>query len=277
MKKKIIAFCVLIVVGILFFNFCSENSLQLHKEVCSTDITVYIDKNESLFLSDEYFCEVNLLFEQIKKENGKLGILNESNKIAAKAVVNKMMDDLENNPNSLENHKNYKRFFETFDKNIRELDSITERMHFFRNTLNSYSGAPANLLDMIDLTARGEWQLFSATFHRFNYGSINGALNIKVLTADGRFEAVYNTETGKIVTDPANIGTYNYAPGSINPVKFYLHNKYDKKPWKKWGNTKGFSYDDIMRLESGHGSDEAKNNSKEVERLIQQRKSQLAN
>lgn len=128
---------------------------------------------------------------------------------------------------------------------------------------------------MIDLAAKGEWYLFSAKFHRFNYGGINGALNVKFLSADGRFEAIYNTVTGKIVTDPANIGTYNYAPGSVNPIEFYIHDKYDKKPWKKWGNVKEFSYDDIMSLESGHSSDEATNNNKEVERLIQQRKAEL--
>ncbi len=186
-----------------------------------------------------------------------------------------MMDDLEKNPNDLLKHRNFKRYFETFDKNIRELDSITERIHFFRNILNSFSGAPADLKGMIDLAARGEWHLFSAKFHRFNYGDINGALNVKFLSADGRFEAVYNTGTGKVVSDPANIGTYNYAPGSVNPIEYFMHDKYDKKPWKKWGNIKGFSYADIMNLESGHDSFEARNNEGNVERLIRQRKNEL--
>lgn len=100
-SEKIVAFCVLIIVGILFFNFCLENSLQLNNEAYSTDIIVNIGKSESLFLSDEYFREAILLFEQIKKENGKLGILSKANEIAAKVVVYKMMDDLENNTNSL--------------------------------------------------------------------------------------------------------------------------------------------------------------------------------
>jgi len=59
---------------------------------------------------------------------------------------------------------------------------------------------------------------------------------------------------------------------TVNPINYYNHNKYDKKPWKKWGNIKGFSYQDIISLESKHGSDEAINNYKELERWIQQRK-----
>jgi hypothetical protein len=84
-----------------------------------------------------------------------------------------------------------------FDKNVRELDDITERIHFFRNTLNSYSGAPAAYKDMIDLAARGKWKIFSAKFHWFDYGDTNGALNVKFISSEGRFEAVYNTEPGK--------------------------------------------------------------------------------
>lgn len=275
MIKRVISFSLLIVAITLFIAFYTEDTFLLYNEAYSAKVAVYIGKSEFRFLSDEYFYELDSLCEQINKENDQWYVSNSSKKIAAKAVIDKMMDDLENDPDYLVNHKNFYRFFETFDKNIRQLSDITERMHFFRNTLNSYSGAPVVIKDMIDLAAKGEWYLFSAKFHRFNYEDINGALNVKFLSADGRFEAVYNTGTGKMVTDPANLGTYNYAPGSINPIEFYFHDKYDKRPWRKWGNVKGFSYDDIMNLESGHGTDEATNNDHEVNLLIQQRKAKL--
>lgn len=269
MIKRIVAICLIAVAIVLIFSFYADGNHILHNEIANTEVSGYAGIGESTFLSDEYFHDIDSLFEQIKKEN------NGSKKKAAEAVINKMIFDLENNPDDLPGHANFMRFFETFDKSIRELDSITECMHFFRNTLNSYSGAPENFEDMIDLSARGKWQLFSAKFHRYNYGEINGALNVKFISADGRFETVYNTETGKMVTDPANMGTYNYAPGSINPIEYYMHNKYDKKPWKKWGNVNGLSYSDIMRLDSGHGSDEATSNEEGVKRLIQSRKNEL--
>lgn len=180
-------------------------------------------------------------------------------KVAANAVLNRMMDDLEKSPNALVDNANFKQFFDTFDKNIKELDSITERMHYFRNTLNSYSGAPTELEDMIDKAAKGEWKLFAnigTAYHRYNYGGIDGALNVKFVSADGRFEAVYNTGTGKMLTDAANMGTYNYIPGS--GFGFFWHNKYDVKPFEKWGNEISLPYEDMKKLQSGHGTKVAK-------------------
>ncbi len=277
MVKKMVGFSLIIFFIVLFLGCYADETSYWRN---GTGIVSTENGNRpkvdspvsSEFLSDKYFKELNKLFQQVKMENEKWYVFDDSEEIAATAVINQMMDDLEKKPDALTNHENFYQFFETFDENIRKLDSITERMHFFRNRLNSYSGAPAHLDDMIDLAARGEWKLFSSKFHRFYFGDTNGALNVKFLSADGRFEAVYNTATGKIVSDPANTGTYNYAPGSIIPTKYYKHNKYDKKPWKKWGNVKGFSYQDIMSLQSGHGSDEANNNYKKVERWIKQRK-----
>jgi hypothetical protein len=173
------------------------------------------------FLSDEYFNEIDRLFDQVQEENNKKWLPDKSNELAARAVLEKMMDDLGSNRNALKReHDNFERFFETFDENVGELDrlkdgkatkySITKRIHYFRNILNTYSGAPVKLDDMIELAAKDEWKLFmnkGTAYHRYNYGNIDGALNVKFLSADGRFEAVYNVGTGKMVTDPANMGT----------------------------------------------------------------------
>ncbi|XEC94219.1 hypothetical protein AB6A23_23340 [Paenibacillus tarimensis] len=278
MIKKIAASGLILILVLLFsayhFEYISDiNYERIETESFSSAAGSRTGESDTEFLSDEYFAKLDEVFEQVKIKHDKWFIRDSPIKAAAEAVIHQMMDDLEKNPDALTNHRNFNRFFETFDRNIKKLDSITERMHFFRNTLNSYSNAPSKLDDMIDLAARGKWKLFSAKFHRYNYKDINGALNVKFISADGRFEAVYNTGTGKIVDDPANMGTYNYALGSINPLN-YMHSKFDKNPWKKWGNIKGFTYKDIISLESEHGSAEANNNYKEVERRIQQRKNE---
>ena len=270
MVKKIVIVSLSILFIILFIE------LQRNAQILESSIEVALRlESKAEFLSEEYFDELDEEFERVKTENDKWYVFDGATRIAAKAVINQMMYDLENAPKVLTIHKNFDRFFETFDSNIRKLDSITESMHFFRNTLNSYSDAPEKLIDMIDLAARGKWKLFSAKFHRYHYGELNGALNVKFVSAEGRFEAVYNTGTGEMVVDPANMGTYNYAPGSVNPIDYYMHNKYDKKPWKKWGNIEGLSYQDILSLESGHGTEEADVNYREVEKLIEQRKDEL--
>ncbi len=268
MIKKIIFSSLSIILIILFFVYFMQHISKNSAEVIVTG------KSEAEFLSDAYFADLDKLFREVKIKNDKWYIFDGSKKVAAEAVIHQMMSDLEKNPDALVNHKNFNQFFETFDQNVRELDDITEDIHFFRNTLNAYSGAPDKLDDMLSLAASGKWKLFSAKFHKYNYEETNGALNVKFLSADGRFEAVYNRGSEKMVVDPANMGTYNYAPGSLNPIAYYKHNKYDKKPWEKWGNIKGFSYEDIIHLKSEYGSDKAKKNDEEIEKLIEQRKSE---
>jgi len=266
--KKIVAISLSIVIFILFSASCIDH-------IWNPEILEGSFDSKTVFLSDEYFYELGELFEQVKIENDKWYIFDGSKKIAAKVVINKMIVDVESKPFALSNHDNFNRFFETFDKNINKLGSITEKMHFFRNTLNSYSDAPNKLDEMITLAARDKWKLFSAKYHRYNNKGNNGAINVKFISADGRFEVVYNMGTGEIVVDPVNMGTYNYAPGSVNPIVYYKHYTLDKTPWKKWGTIKGVSYQDIISLESKHGSDEARKNTKKVERLIKQRKDEL--
>lgn len=269
MIRKKVAICLGIIIILLSIRY-NQHNIVWNSELYESR---YEDSTE--FLSDEYFDRLDELFEQVRLENDKWYVFDGSKQIAARIVIAKMMKDLENNPVTLENHDNFNRYFEMFDKSIRELDSITEEMHFFRNTLNSYSDAPKKLDEMITLAANGKWKLFSAKYHRYDFEGIDGALNVKFISSNGRFEAVYNSKTGEIVTDSANMGTYNYAPGSMNPIEYYKHNTFDKIPWKKWGNIEGFSYKDIINLESKHSSDEAKNNLREVKRLIEQRKLEL--
>lgn len=260
--KRITAVCIGLVITILLVG-CHH-----YKTMSNQAWLENLDKGHTEFLSEPYFHELDNIYKRVKWENEKWYVFDGSSKIAAKTVINKMMKDLKNNPDALFHHKNYDRYFETFDHNIRKLNRITEEMHYFRNTLNAYSGAPESLEDMITLASEHKWKLFSAKFHRYNYEGINSAYNVKFISANGRFEAVYNTETAAIVTDPVNMGTYNYAPGSLNPIKYYKHNLYDLIPWKTWGNVDGVSYTDIINLESTHGTAEQKTNTKNVEQWI---------
>ncbi len=140
--KKISVFILFIVIVIFFIIYSTEGALLSHDENHNVQVNVYKNNNMPQFLSDEYFNELDKLYIRIKSEKGQ-------KEIAAQTVLNQMMDDLESNPAALTDHKNFKRFFEIFDKNIRESDTITERIHFFRNTLNSYSGAPIELESIV--------------------------------------------------------------------------------------------------------------------------------
>lgn len=223
---------------------------------------------EAGFLTEAYFSELLDQYEEVRSERRKWYILDHSKAIAAHAIIMRMIHDLQSHPEALYGHHHFDLFFETFDRHVRQLPYITEEIHYFRNKLNEYGEAPERLDQMIELAACGKWRLFSARYHRYEVSESDAAYHVKFVSANGRFEVVYHTETGQIVTDPVNMGTYNYAPGSFHPWKYYQHHRYDKVPWKRWGNTDQVSYAEIKQRKTRHGSIEQKNSTAELKQLI---------
>lgn len=65
------------------------------------------------------------------------------------------------------------------------------------------------------------------------------------MTKDGHYEVIYNIKTGEKVTDPRDIGTYNYYNPVTNGV---MHGLVDVVPWLIWGNSEEDSTTVIERL-----------------------------
>jgi hypothetical protein len=117
--------------------------------------------------------------------------------------------------------------------------NIIEREHYFRNR---FFHAPATLNEMIAVITETDnvpfgWRLSTwqdTAFH--SYGE-NGAYNLKFISSDGHFEAVYNRD-GVLLTadnDILNMGTFNYGDYQTENLK---HLKYDVWPYFKWNNTR---------------------------------------
>ena len=51
---------------------------------------------------------------------------------------------------------------------------------------------------------------------------------------NNEYEAIYNSKTKKEVTDPRDIGTYNFFDPVEQPA---LHVAFDVVPWILWGNS----------------------------------------
>jgi hypothetical protein len=89
----------------------------------------------------------------------------------------------------------------------------TKKEHYFRN---HFSRAPQSLTNMIDTIKNDDslfkWRLMlpgDTAFHMYGY---DGEFNVKFLSEDGFFEAVYD-KNGDLLTDennPLNMGTFNY-------------------------------------------------------------------
>lgn len=110
-----------------------------------------------------------------------------------------------------------------------------EEMHYFRNKLNKVPTSLNHLLEINQsLPKDKKWILLPPTESGFHMYGENGVYNLKFLSADGTFEAVYDRQ-GRLVTDPRNMGTYNYVSHIVDKD---LHSKYDIAPYFDFGNTK---------------------------------------
>ncbi|MCU6712012.1 hypothetical protein M6D81_25235 [Paenibacillus sp. J5C_2022] len=264
-KMAIIIFLVALIVS--FFGY-----YRLADYIVYPAVPVEI---EAKFLSEAYFSQLSEQYARIRSEYRRWYLFDHSKSIAAHAILVRMMSDLRKQPEALDGHDHFERFFDTFDRAVRQLPYTTEEIHYFRNELNRYGEAPERLEEMVELAACGKWRLYSARYHRYEVKELDAAYQVKFISDNGRFEAVYHTETGQIVTDPVNMGTYNYAPGSIYPWKDILHHQYDKLPWMKWGNTNQVSYEEIVQRKTRHGSIEQQTNTEELQQLIRSRMLEL--
>jgi hypothetical protein len=84
-----------------------------------------------------------------------------------------------------------------------------EEIHYFRNKLNKVTTSLNHLLEINQsLPKVRKWILLPPAESRFHMYGENGVYNLKFLSADGTFEAIYDRQ-GNLVTDPRNMGTYN--------------------------------------------------------------------
>nr|VFK68666.1 MAG: hypothetical protein BECKUNK1418G_GA0071005_12573 [Candidatus Kentron sp. UNK]VFK73687.1 MAG: hypothetical protein BECKUNK1418H_GA0071006_12523 [Candidatus Kentron sp. UNK] len=107
--------------------------------------------------------------------------------------------------------------------------SARER-HWRRNEINNNdANVPSDLAAARADPNFREMSSERSIYHRM--GS-NGKDNLKFISSDGHYEAVYNAKSGALVTDVVNRGTYNYA----SPDNGFSHFAKDVLPYWRWGN-----------------------------------------
>jgi RHS repeat-associated protein len=229
------------------------------------------------FLTNDYFDEeLKRLEDEIIEENREWGVFTSIGNVVNDALLARMKDDVKNNADVLhrasKSDGNFIRFFEEINELIKH-DGITQDEHYYRNTLNEFGGAPEKLDKMLELAITGDWNLqssFGARFHMYDVEEyeILGAYNLKFVSRNGYFEAVYNSQAShyQITRDPYNMGTYNYAKPS--GVSLLSHNSYDVETWKKWGNVQEVPYVDIATKQSQYYKIEATTNHKYYDDFI---------
>jgi hypothetical protein len=122
---------------------------------------------------------------------------------------------------------------------INESGAVNEQEHYFRNY---FSRAPKILDEMVKVILVNEnnlfeWELLPWQNTAFHMYGKDGEYNLKFMSADGHFEAVYDKD-GVLLTqenDPLNMGTFNYAHQLSDQMTHY---KLDVQPYIMWNNTR---------------------------------------
>lgn len=154
-------------------------------------------------------------------------------------ALNKIMADITENPSYFTEMSYEQRLIICREINslIDQKEGPTNREeHYFRNHLNY---APPNLDAMLkEIKSQKviKWALMESGQSVYHMFGKNGEYNLKFVSGDGLFEAVYDKD-GVLLTaknDAVNMGTYNYASPVNDPNK---HTVYDVLPYNVWGNT----------------------------------------
>ncbi len=173
-------------------------------------------------------------------------------KTVAAAGLKKIMTDVKNNSSQLDNisEDNFIRLCKKVNSLVWQYGSVYQELHYFRNYLNR---SPETLGEMIQLnkslSSDKKWRLLPPSDSMYHMYGTNGEYNVKLVSAEGFFEAVYN-KNGTLLTqsnDPVNMGTYNYADPDNNKIK---HGLYDVEPYYLWGNIVGVPKPSIPATEN---------------------------
>ncbi len=123
--------------------------------------------------------------------------------------------------------------------------------HYARNSHNITPNEDE--LDSIVSGIHPDWEAApdkANKFHKFTTGTQGeeAVYNTKYMSKNGKYEVIicYDSEmvpTPYVVTDPCNVGTYNYAPGSGLP-----HALFDVFPYIFYGNTESDITDPWERI-----------------------------
>ncbi|ARN56995.1 hypothetical protein STSP1_01388 [Sedimentisphaera salicampi] len=105
--------------------------------------------------------------------------------------------------------------------------AVTKEEHYNRNNLNTWRP------NTVEEAKRLGWRKLSGAkdnYHQQGQGNEN---NQKWVSPSGKCEVVYDSTGQNIVTDPVNMGTYNFFPDT-EPMN---HLNYDVLPYIRWGNS----------------------------------------
>lgn len=161
-------------------------------------------------------------------------------RMAAKVELDRIISQIETGALNLDalSDAKYIAVAHTVCELVDKIGTITEESHYLRNY---FSRAPSTLNEMMAIIQHEQggsfgWKLMSKNSTQLHMFGRNGEYNMKFISADGHFEAVYNIDGEKLTeeNDSMNMGTFNYG----DPINEKLrHVVYDVLPFFEWRNS----------------------------------------
>lgn len=218
-SSMIFSFILLLMVAVLFVNMMLMGYVN----------KVFSNGGTSSVSGQSYISHLSLMEEQLQDTSA-----------AAEMALRRMMSDVEGGLIELDSltDAEYKAIARQLCYLIDRKGGVYSRdEHYFRN---NFSRAPATLEEMVQCITQTPntvfgWRLMPPKSTYLHMQGENGEYNLKFLSADGIFEAVYNKD-GMLLTaetGPDAMGTFNYAD---SVTRAHLHSVYDVMPYFTWGN-----------------------------------------
>ncbi|GEM_PF-5884806 len=188
--------------------------------------------------SPAYMRELEEHLSDVRKKNW--WVLN-GEKLVFDAGITKIMNDVNNYGDTDGISDNYwTTLCEKLNLLINQYGEVPyKELHYFRNKLNRSPKTRDEMVTKINNSSDGEkWKLLEIEESIFHMFGEEGEFNLKFISADGMFEAVYN-RAGTLLTesnDPVNMGTYNYSHPKKNKTG---HGMFDVAPYILYGNVEG--------------------------------------
>jgi len=216
----------------------SSESFNAIKTIPITNIdTKIVESTKQLVKNDFRYDSLNdkpLILGSVKYV---AGIQNIAKTLGNQSALYAIMIDVDQNGNQLDSDDtNISRLHKLISSLIFNIGYVDMQTNYFRNKLNR---VPKTLNDLIRsnklLPVNKRWILLSVADSGYHMQGVNGEYNLKFLSYDSYYEAVYNKK-GVLLNennDPINMGTYNYGKG----YSIKEHIKFDQDPYLIWGNS----------------------------------------
>ena len=237
--KKIFSVFFSLLIVLFMSKVITQKAIKKQPENVQNPITARLNKLEVHLKPKETTNAVKEVTEPL----GSIRYVEKIREIAKKSgnrtALSVIMIDVDKNENELDSNKpsNISRLHILISELINRIGHVDMQTNYFRNKLNR---APKTLKELIllnkTLTVNKRWILLNIQNSRYHIQGVDGEYNLKFVSYDYFYEAVYNKK-GILQTennDPINMGTYNYAAGIPN---IHAHESYDVSPYIKWGTT----------------------------------------